>query len=287
MRRIDLESARRLVLKHLSLAFEHPEAAIGLQKLESQVSDAWWKEQGGSDRSAAPSQAGLGVVHKVHEIVWDLIAQRVLTLSTLKSEGLVARAGEWSYLRLTAYGAEVIREQRWSPYDPDGYSGELHKQAPALASLCHMYAKEALQCFRSGCYLAAVVMLGAASEGIVIELFRRFVAALKAGRVSEGASVEAKIEKEQSVYRKYEVFRKYFDSLVEPKLPPELGDDLNLQFDGVFNLIRFYRNDAGHPTGTRIERMSAFTSLVLFVPYCKRVEDLVSWLQANSGSLNT
>jgi len=150
-----------------------------------------------------------------------------------------------------------------------------------------MYAEEALQCFRSGCHLAAVVMLGAASEGIVSELFRRFVAALKAGGVPEATSVEGKIEKEQSVYRKYEVFRKHFDSLVKPKLPSELGDDLNLQFDGVFNLIRYYRNDAGHPTGTRIERMSAYTSLVLFVPYCKRVEDLANWLDANSGSLNT
>jgi hypothetical protein len=129
-------------------------------------------------------------------------------------------------------------------------------------------------------------MLGAASEGIVNELFRRFTAALRAAGVPEAPSVEAKIGKEQSVYRKYGTFRKHFDSLVRPKLPPELGDDLNVQFDGVFNLIRFYRNDAGHPTGTRIERMSAFTSLVLFVPYCKRVEELVNWLDANPGALS-
>jgi hypothetical protein len=150
-----------------------------------------------------------------------------------------------------------------------------------------MYVEEALRCHRSGCYLATVVMLGAASEGIVDELFRRFIIALKVAKVSEAPSVKSKIEKEQSIYGKYEVFRKHFDCLVKPKLPSELSDDLNLQFDGVFNLIRFYRNDAGHPTGTRIERMSAFTSLVLFVPYCKRVEDLVNWLDANSGSLNT
>jgi hypothetical protein len=217
----------------------------------------------------------------VNEVVWDLIIDRVLTI------GSDSANPDWPWLRLTEFGSEVVRQQRWSPYDPDGYVGELRKQAPALALLCQMYAEEALRCFRGGCYLAAVVMLGAASEGIVTELFRRFVAALKAGGVPEALSVEGKIEKEQSVYRKYEVFRKHFDSLVKPKLPSELGDDLNLQFDGVFNLIRFYRNDAGHPTGTRIERMSAFTSLVLFVPYCKRVEDLASWLDANSGSLNT
>jgi hypothetical protein len=222
---------------------------------------------------------GRGDIPLINEVIWDLIVERVLTV------GADSANPDWPFIHLTEFGSQVVKEQRWSPYDPDGYVRELCEQAPALAYLCKMYAEEALQCFRSGCYLAAVVMLGAASEGIVTELFRRFVAALKAGEVPEAPGVETKIEREQSVYRKYEVFRKHFDTLVKPKLPPELGDDLNLQFDGVFNLIRFYRNDAGHPTGTRIERMSAFTSLVLFVPYCKRVEGLIGWLQTNSGTL--
>jgi hypothetical protein len=285
MKRIDLESARRLVLRHLGLASQQPGATIDLQDLEPQISDAWWQEQG---RSMSPGvfRGGLGVAHKVHEVVWDLVVQRVLTFSNLLSDGYVGEAGNWRYLRLTAYGAEVMREQRWSPYEPDGYIRELRKQAPALAPLCQMYAQEALQCFRGGCYLAAVVMLGAASEGIVNELFRRFDTALKAGGVPEAHSVETRIEKEQSFYRKYDVFRKHFDTRVRPKLPPTLGDDLNLQFHGVRDPIRYYRNDAGHPTGTQIERMSAFTSLVLFVPYCKRVEDLANWLEANSEILN-
>jgi hypothetical protein len=264
---LDIETSRRLVLQFLAA-----NPSFG-QRPSDQVSDI---ELGVAAQAGTLTPQDLS---KVHEVIWDLIVQRVLTVDSKGSY-------QWGFLRLTEFGKEVVKEQRWSPYDPDGYVRELRKQAPKLASLCQMYAEEALQCFRSGCYLAAVVMLGAASEGIVSELFRRFVIALKAGGVPEAPSVEAKIEKEQSVYRRYEVFRKHFDSLAKPKLPPELGDDLDLQFDGVFNLIRYYRNDAGHPTGTRIERMSAFTSLVLFVPYCKRVEDLINWLEANSGILN-
>jgi hypothetical protein len=264
---LDIETSRRLVLQFLA-----GQPSFG-QGLNDQVSDIerWVAGQAGT---LTPQDQS-----KVDEVIWDLIVQRVLTIESKGSYG-------WAFLRLTGFGKEVVKEQRWSPYDPDGYVRELRKQAPALASLCQMYAEEALQCFRSGCYLAAVVMLGAASEGIVNELFRRFITALKAGGVPEAPSVEGKIEKEQSIYRKYEVFRKHFDPLVKPKLPSDLSDDLNLQFDGVFNLIRFYRNDAGHPTGTKIERTSAFTSLVLFVPYCKRVEDLINWLKANSGILN-
>jgi hypothetical protein len=258
---MDVAQARRLILKFLS-----HRAECEVRHLELCVAEEV------HDRSDAIQRA-------VYEIIWDLIVQRVLTVEAKGSY-------QWYWVRLTDFGQEVVKEQRWSPYDPDGYLKELRTQSPRLASLCQMYVVEALQCYRSGCYLAAVVMIGAASEGIVYELFRHFVTALKVGGIPESSGVEAKIEKEQSIYRKYEVFRKHFDSLVKPKLPSKLSDDLSLQFDGVFNLIRYYRNDAGHPTGTQIERMSAFTSLVLFVPYCKRVEDLINWLDANSGTLN-
>jgi hypothetical protein len=277
----DFQTAQRIVLKALS-SFRTGQK-IGLDHLETVVGSIYGSECGvatapGGDWRNCLGQGGASAVHQV---AWDLVVQRVLTVENAQGNY------SWSTVRVTDFGAEVLAEQRWAPYDPDGYIRELRRQAPTLGSLCQMYAEEALQCFRSGCHLAGVVMLGAASEGIVNELFRQFVAALKAGGVPEALSAEAKIEKEQSVYRKYEAFRKHFDTLVRPKLPPELGDDLNLQFDGIFNLIRYYRNDAGHPTGTRIERMSAFTSLVLFVPYCKRVEDLINWLEKNTGILNT
>ena len=258
---MDVAQARRLILKYLS---HRAECDVG--HLERCVAEE------ARDQSDATKQV-------VHEVIWDLIVQRVLTVEAQGSY-------QWYWVRLTDFGQVVVKEQRWSPYDPDGYLKELQTQSPRLASLCQICVVEALQCYRTGCYLATVVMLGAASEGIVNELFRRFAWALNAGGVPEASSVAGKIDRELSVFRKFEVFRRHFDSLVKPKLPPELSDDLNLQFDGVFNLIRFYRNDAGHPTGTQIERMSAFTSLVLFVPYCKRVEDLINWLDANSGILN-
>jgi len=260
---MDAGQARRLILRLLS------------QRSECQASEIeTWVA-----REAGPGVHPNVVQRAVHEAIWDLIVQRVLTVEAKGSY-------QWAFLRLTDFGQEAVKEQRWSPYDPTGYVTELSRQAPTLASLCRMYTEEALRCFHSGCYLATVVMLGAASEGIVNELFRRFVAALKAGGVAEAGSVQRKIEKEQSVYKKYEAFKNHFEPHTKSKLPPRLRDDLTLQFDGVFNLIRFYRNDAGHPTGTQIERMSAFTSLVLFVPYCKRVEDVINWLEENSESLN-
>ena len=238
-----LGEARTLVLRYLASdpnCIQVGQIHTGVEKLVAREAGQWQQGFAPDGRRLV----GRGDTPLINEVIWDLIVERVLTVGSDSSNQ------ELPFLRLTEFGSEVVKQQRWSPYDADGYVRELRKQTPKLASLCQMYAEEALQCFRSGCYLAAVVMLGAASEGIVNELFRRFAIALKAGGVPEGPSVEAKIEKEQSVYRRYEVFRRHFDSLVKPKLPSELIDDLNLQFDGVFNLIRFYRNDAGHPTGT-------------------------------------
>jgi hypothetical protein len=257
---IEKETARRLVLQFLAA---NPNFGQGTPDQVKDI-ETWVKQQG------SLADADLPVIH---EVIWDLIVQRVLTVC---SKGPY----DWGFVGLTDFGREAVKEQRWSPYDPDGYLKELQRQAPGLYSLCRMYAEESLRCFQGGCYLATVVMLGAASEAMVNELFTRFVEALEAAGVPEAASAKTKIEKGPSVFRKYEIFRRHFDPLVKPKLPGELGDDLNVQLDGVFNLIRHYRNEAGHPTGAQIERWGALRSLWLFVPYSRRIEGLINWMDA-------
>ena len=130
-------------------------------------------------------------------------------------------------------------------------------------------------------------MLGAASEGVIIDLFQRLAVAMKTnGKMPEVSGYEEKLKKEPSVFNKYEIFKKYFTPL-KSKLPSELTDDIDLQLDGAFNLIRYYRNSSGHPTGAHVDRMSAYTSLILFVPYCKRIEKVGDWLEFNAEKLTT
>ena len=215
----------------------------------------------------------------IEEAIWDLIIGRVLTIESKGNFG-------WDHLRVTDFGAEVVREQRWSPYDPDGYLKELASQAPGATRLCGLYVEEALRCFRGGSYLATAVMLGAASEGVVLNLFKSLLDAMKANRgMPEVSGYESNLNRAHSVFEKHKEFKKYFEP-IRVRLPGNLNDDLDLQLDGVFNLIRYYRNSSGHPTGTQVERMAAYTSLVLFVPYCKRVEDVGNWLISHAEELN-
>jgi len=278
---LDKVTARRLVLKFLASQkppfrgqVGHIESGVG--KLLAKETGRW-QEGRSSDGKEFLRSGDLGDYSMINEVVWDLIVQRVLTL------GLNDSNPKWPFLRLTEYGVEVVKEELWSPYDPDGYLSRLAEQAPKLCPLCKMYVAEALSCFNHGCNLATVVMLGAASEAVVLKLFRWFLTAIQS--LAEEADVRKRIEKEQSVFRKYEVFRRHFDQF-RSKMPPRLTDDLNLQFDGVFNLIRYYRNEAGHPTGTEIEKTSAFTALRLFVPYCRRIEEIGDWFQFNADKLH-
>jgi len=64
-------------------------------------------------------------------------------------------------------------------------------------------------------------------------------------------------------------------------LPAELGSVLTQHIDAIYDLIRRTRNDAGHPTGKRMERDETHALLLLFPTYCKTVHDLMDWLAKN------
>jgi hypothetical protein len=246
----------------------------GVEKLVAREAGQW--QQGFAPDGTR--LVGRGDTPLVNEVIWDLIVERVLTVGSDSSNQ------ELPFVRLTEFGAEVVKQQRWSPYDPDEYLKELADKVPKLAKLCEIYIAEALTCFRGGAYLATAVMLGAASEGNVLDLLDRYHAAMANAGMPEHSGYQDKVQKARSFYEKYQIFRRYFDP-VRPKLPGRLVDDWEGQMDGVLNLIRNYRNDAGHPTMTKVERMGAFRTLVLFGHYCERIEQVGDWLESNTDRL--
>ena len=56
---------------------------------------------------------------------------------------------------------------------------------------------------------------------------------------------------------------------------------LTQHIDGIYDLIRRTRNEAGHPTGKRMERYETHALLLLFPTYCKTVHNLTVWLATN------
>ena len=180
------------------------------------------------------------------------------------------------FLKVTKYGRESLMAGEPNPHDPDGYMAYLKKEIPHFDETILTYATESLQAYLAGLMFSSAIMLGGASEKAFLLLLHSY-----ANSISDPER-KKKFEKDCSggIKRKLDAFGAqvpYFRS----GLPPEVNDDLDIQLDGIFNLIRNCRYDAGHPTGRQMERQLAYANLRLFIPYCKRVCDLIGYFQTH------
>jgi hypothetical protein len=74
--------------------------------------------------------------------------------------------------------------------------------------------------------------------------------------------------------------REVHDRLQEnqEKLPAKLRDGLWVQMTAVADLIRNYRNDAGHAVATEINQTTCFISLAIFPAATERMYKLKEFL---------
>lgn len=207
---------------------------------------------------------------KVREIINDLVIEGIL------GWGINEHNPAPPFLKVTSYGDAVIKTGEPQPYDPDGYLTYLKKEIPAIDDTIFMYTAESLHAFLRGLMLSSTVMLGAASEKAFLLLLESYTNAIS--DPVRKTSFEGRTK--GAIKRKFDEFKKDLP-VVRKNLPRPLEDDLDTQLEGVFNLIRTTRNDVGHPTGRKIERRLAFANLQLFVPYCKRIYDLIDWFNKN------
>ena len=212
-----------------------------------------------------PEHLTLGRLHaKVCDCVWGLIV-----------EGVFAPEDKLPFLRVTEYGQECLERGELLPHDPDGYLSRLKAQCPSVDEVVLMYLGEALGTFRTGNHLATAVMVGVASEHILNLLSDVLCSALSTPDKQERFKRDIAKSKAK---QKHDVIMARLNS-VAPPLPRDLNEDLDLHLRGSYNtIIRPTRNDAGHPTGRRLDRADANALLMLFPKYCKTAYDLMGWL---------
>jgi hypothetical protein len=159
------------------------------------------------------------------------------------------------------------------------YDTGLRVKVPNVYEGVILYLTEALQCFRAGTYLGSAVMLGVASETVLLALRaavenaftsqqdRKRFAAKTVGKTAKTISDE--------IYKR-------LDPNME-QITAALGrEDITAELSGIFQLIRKTRNEAGHPTGRKIEREEAFALIQLFPSYCGIAYEVISCLKPNS-----
>ena len=154
----------------------------------------------------------------------------------------------------------------------------LKAACPSIDDVTLLYTGEALDTFRTGNHLATAVMIGVAAENMLLRLVGSVRAALNTPQR------QAKFEKDTKGQPAKTQHDQVLARLRSPatSLPPEIKSVLTQHIDGIYDLIRRTRNEAGHPTGKRMERFETHALLLLFPTYCKTVHQVMAWLSTNA-----
>jgi len=189
----------------------------------------------------------------LREITWQLVAEGVLVV------GMDNSNESWPFLSLTEYGERYVKDQRATPLDQATFLAQVQKTG-ALDDVEQTYVKESLEAFRRNLPNAAAVMIGAASEHVLILLLNTIATADPA----ESANATKALDRPALTMLR---FAEGYLRKRQDKLPRRLKETLDTTFMGIGNLIRLTRNDAGHPALPTVDRERCFIALQLYPDY--------------------
>ena len=212
----------------------------------------------------------------IQQTVWSLVSQGLAYIDFSQPA-----PGNWA-LRLTAAGSAAVADEEINPNDPAGYLARLIKDVPGISPTVKKYATEALGAYTARLYLSCTVMLGVASEAAFLELAEAFTHALSGNHREKFSSIFH--NPKQAYVAKFNEFRKRVEPL-RGQLPEALQDGMDLWLNSVLDLLRVYRNDAGHPKGKTMDRDDCFINLRMFARYVHKMYVLKEFCQEAGESL--
>ncbi|MBR9916335.1 hypothetical protein GYB29_01280 [bacterium] len=212
----------------------------------------------------------------VREIMWQLIVQGLIVI------GLNTTNPNWPNYKITQKGLDYISNGDVQPYDPNGFLNDFKSKNPSCSDKVYSYLEEAVLGYNNGLMKSCAVMLGAASESLILELNQAIL---------DGFASSADKQSFESRYR-YSISSKFhaIESLLQHNISNrnitgDLKEKINSYFSSIFHLFRRTRNEAGHPEILRnIAEDELFLNLRIFGTYTSCVEELKSF--ARSGALS-
>ncbi len=182
----------------------------------------------------------------------------------------------WPWLRVTEHGRQVIRQGRPIPFDPDQYMAAAQPRLADLSPLALEVLREAVATYHRGYVRSSAMLLGTASELVMMQLIDAFVA----GRPEKDRERLTALMADKSIYARYRIFRDEFERARDSlKVPDTLSKDIEAIVDLVFNAVRLTRNEAGHPSGAPLNAVLVATTLQAFLEYADRIARLSAYLR--------
>jgi hypothetical protein len=197
------------------------------------------------------------------EVFWELFRQGIITL------GLNDSNREFPFFRVSEFGKKILSNQStYFFHDVTSYSKLIKDEIENINETTLLYLEEAMQAFRASCILSATVMLGVATE----HTFLIMLETIEKNKTHK--QIFKSVFDQKTILQKVNKFKNVLDQNIR-FLPSEIKEDLDTHFAGILSVIRNFRNQAGHPSGKVIDREQTYVLLQLFIPYCKKLYQLI------------
>jgi hypothetical protein len=240
---------------------QNPSQFVGLLHSVNAVVD----RRNGEHRSSDYLSLDREEQEHVREVFWDLFRTGVITI------GRDAANAEYPFFRLSRVGKQLLdNSETYFFHDTSTFEKLILDEIPEFNQTTLLYAKESMQAFRVGCLLSSTVMIGVATE----HTFNILVETAVANPNFE--SRYKKVLRERGILRQFTKFRRTLEADIKD-MPYECREDLDTQFSGILSIIRNFRNESGHPSGKIIGREQCYVLLNLFIPYSKKMYQLIDF----------
>lgn len=202
------------------------------------------------------------------EVFWSLFQQGIIILGSDRTNN------GFPWCRISALGKKALEDSaEYFFHDVSSYEEQLKTEIPQINEVTLVYLKEAMQAFRAGCLLSATVMLGVASEhsfNLLLDQIRDH---------TKHRQTFASVFKKRAILQKVNKFKAILAQNYGSQLPGYIKEDLDTHFASLQSVIRAYRNQSGHPTGKFMTREQVYVLLHLFIPYGKKLRQLIDFFK--------
>lgn len=176
------------------------------------------------------------------------------------------------WFHITAQGKKAFEQISRDPANPQGYLNHLYSMA-TLNSISKSYLEEGLSCFVATQYKASAVMVGAASEAIILALRDSVVNKI----IQSGGTVNSNLNSWQ-LKKVLSALQNYFDN-EKSNFDQSLKEEYEAYWSAFSQQIRKVRNEAGHPSSIDpITEDVVHASFLIFPELAKLACRLEQWL---------
>lgn len=239
------------------------------------IPESEYNYAGGTNNRALPPQDE----RILTEILSNLIRQGILVL------GPTLSYAQQNWYTVSFYGEDCLRNDEIIPHDPDGYIALLKSKVPNVDSIIASFLEESVRCFANGCYKAAAVMCGVASERLVFLLATSLSQGISNQTHPQAKKLESALKTPWQIAALEAAIRGIISNSKNLAGWPLTPNELQRFILPTFAWIKVNRDSSGHPSDFRISSVEMRGQLIASIAYSEKIYVLITYLNQKKVSL--